>query len=243
MKNDIKIGYVILALGLALVGCDPAQVSGGSTPAAPVAPLCSSDMRANRNLVMIGDSISLGYTNYVIKGLCGEYNADHAHYPKEIADGQAVNARGTTFTIAHIDEWLAEEPAQLDVITWNNGLWNALDPAQDTFHGPNATDDATYEADLITIGNRLKATGARVIFFTTTDVPGTAGLSDRIPGRDLVLNDIAMRVLPPMGIEVHDLNALTRSNPQWHPATDLIHFTDAGYAAIGALIVQKVLGN
>lgn len=231
MKNIYALSMILV-----LSGCAKNCTNGSE---ATIEPASNCSIAADRNLLIIGDSISMGYTPYVQKNLCGTYNVERVHYPKDIADGMTENARSTSHTLLKLEGWLDRAAHPLHVITWNNGLWNARDPATDPEAPGHASDLATYEADLITIGTRLVATGARVIFFTTTDIPLSG--STFIPGRDTAENIIANAVLPPLGIEVVDLNAFTRAHPELHPATDPIHFTDEGYLQLGALISNAVL--
>lgn len=188
------------------------------------------------NLLIIGDSISMGYTSYVQKDLKLFYNVERATH----ADGTDENAQGTTYTIANLDRWLSQA-GKVDVITWNNGLWNARDPSLDAQAPGNATDLTTYQNDLTNIGRKLLATGARVIFFTTTDIPSSG--STFIPGRDIDENTIAYNVLVPMGIEVYDLHALAISNAKLHLSTDPIHFNTQGYSLFGEFVSDMVRTN
>ena len=222
------LNTTILLLALGLTACGHQQN----------APQVVASNTGSKNLLIIGDSISMGYTTYVQKDLAGLYHVERVHFAPDVNNGMDENAQGTTHVLANLDRWLAQAPAHLDVITWNSGLWNARDPNLDPQAPGNATDLSTYQSELVQIATRLKATGARVIFFTTTDIPATG--STFIPGRDLDENAIANSVLPGMGIEVYDLNAMARSNSKLHLSTDPIHFNAQGYSLFGEYISDMV---
>lgn len=197
--------------------------------------------KVTKNLLIIGDSISMGYNTYVQTDLCGFYNVQHVSLKADLIDNKEIqNAQGTTFTLANLDRWL-DQAGPLDVIVWNNGLWNARDPATDSWAPGNATDLNTYESELIQIANKLKATGARVIFFTTTDIPASG--STFIPGRDILENVSAKSIMSGLGVETYDLYALAIQNPKLHLATDPIHFNTQGYTLFGEFISAMVLAN
>lgn len=218
-----------------------------SSPSAPVAAVVDTSgtvcpKPGPHKLLIIGDSISMGYTTYLQKDLCAFYDVQHVGHT-ENTNEDIENAQGTTHTLANVDRWLAQAGplTSSDVITWNNGLWNARDPATDPQAPGNATDLTTYQTELEQIALRLKATGARVIFFTTTDIP-TAG-STFIAGRDLDENTTAGTVMDAASIEHYDLNALARSNPKLHLSNDPIHFNTQGYSLFGEYIADMVRAN
>lgn len=240
-----------LFLVLLLAGCAAPSQSGPSaleTAPSPVAvpaptPAPASQIDTRKKLLVIGDSISLGYISYLQRNLEAFYQVQHAQLPAYTAKGLIQNSEGTVYTLHYLDQWIAAA-GPVDVITWNNGLWDASDPSYDA---DNAIDLASYEANLIAIATKLKATGARVLFFTSTDIPvdgkdpATGQLF--IPGRDLEENAVALRVLPPLGVEVYDLNAMARSNPKLHLVNDPIHFNTQGYTLFGEYIADMVRAN
>ncbi|MBQ5808205.1 MAG: hypothetical protein IIW21_00435, partial [Clostridia bacterium] len=79
-----------------------------------------------KNVFLIGDSIrygaqpvSPGYGIYVKKMLEGKANV---YYPNE-------NCRFAQYTLRALYDWakrLKKENIQIDVIHWNNGLWDVL---------------------------------------------------------------------------------------------------------------------
>lgn len=215
--------FIFLILITCLTGCGKPSDSHETT-------------QVVENLLVIGDSISLGYLAPLQKDLETKYNVVHV----KDESGADQNAQGTTFTLININRWLRQAPSHLDVIIWNNGVWNALDPSINTENGPaNATDLDTYKSELIEIAKILNTTDARIIFVTTTDLPAPGFFKDR----DLEENKIAKSVLPSMGIEVFDVNELVRTNPQLHLGPNNIHFNEEGYELLAQVIAGAILIN
>ena len=67
-----------------------------------------------KNLLLLGDSIRVGYCNMVKEKLAGKVNV---YFPPE-------NCRFAQYTLRELERWTAELPP-IDVIHWNNGLWDS----------------------------------------------------------------------------------------------------------------------
>src|SRR6476659_1934499 len=116
-------------------------------------------------VLIIGDSISIGYTPFVKKNL-----ADQA-----IVIHNRGNAKYTQNGLDSLDAWLGDE--HFDVIQFNWGLWDLcyrnpkenLDPKyRDKIKGEVSTTKEEYQANLEAIVTRLEKTHAKLIFVTTT---------------------------------------------------------------------------
>ena len=126
-----------------------------------------------------------------------------------------VNGSSSDVGLKNLDAWLATDGAgkKWDVIHFNWGLhdlkhWKdgKLDPA-----GPQVNPVDQYEKNLREIVARLKKTGAKLIFATTTPVPeGTVG---RVAGDEVGYNTAAERVMKDEGIAIDDLHALVAPKP------------------------------
>jgi len=166
-------------------------------------------------VLILGDSISIGYTPLVIEALAGKANVSR---PK-------VNCGPTTRYLQSLDSWLTgpgvNHPAntQWDVIHFNAGLHDLCyrhpDAKgygnRDKVNGTQAVPPQQYEKNLETIVLRLKKTGAKIIFANTTVVP--EGEPGRKVGDDLRYNRVAAKVMARHAIPVHDLHALTTTFP------------------------------
>lgn len=86
---------------------------------------------------------------------------------------------------------------------------------------------------------RLKQTNAALIWANTTIVPeGEAG---RFVGDDTRYNEVAQRVMERHGIEINDLNKITcEFTPDLFVGPGDVHFTQEGYAVIGAHVAEKI---
>lgn len=176
---------------------------------------------ARPEVMSIGDSISIGYAPFL------------GVHPD-------ANCRNTVYTKENLDAWLAApEFALKKAIVWNNGLWNAVVPAQIPGGEPvrwYTTTDSAYQADLIEIGTKLVATGKPVYFVTTTPIVGPVFTA----GREITFNTIAKTVLPPLGITIIDLYALTVLHPEWRIASDDVHYFPTASSMMAKYILASM---
>ncbi len=180
-------------------------------------------------LLVIGDSISIGYIKPLSQMLADKYIA-----VRPTSDtGGLINCEGSTNARRNLEKWMKQNPSP-EVIVWNSGIWDA----QKLEYYPDITTLQQYEDNLIAIATRLKATKARVIFNTTTNLP--LNYPSLVSGREKLENDIAWRVLPPLGVEMYDLIAVGTEDLK---LPDGIHFTDHGSEVLAGAIASKVLAR
>jgi arylsulfatase len=227
----------------AVPGRAAAQSPAPFTPAADAAGQWAMQVDSRLpNVLLIGDSISIGYTREVRKALLGRANV----FRPMRTDGKSPdNCGDTAIGLKNIDRWLGER--RWDVIHFNWGLWDLCyrHPAsksqgnRDKVNGQVSTTPADYERQLEQLVTRLKATGARLIWASTTLVPeGEAG---RFPGDDVKYNAIAARVMARHGIEVNDLHALTRTfEPELFVKPGDVHFTAEGSQRLATQVAEKI---
>jgi acyl-CoA thioesterase-1 len=183
-------------------------------------------------VLLIGDSISMGYTLPVRAALAGRANV---HRPP-------VNSGDTARGVQSVDTWLGT--GKWDVIHFNFGLHDLkyLDAsgqlADAAKGGKLVASVETYEANLRKIVARLKQTGAKLIFATTTPVP--AGTAGRPEHAELPYNAAAVRVMRELGVAVNDLHAFvkTRQAEVQRPAN--VHFSDTGSARLAEVVVAAL---
>ena len=182
-------------------------------------------------VLLIGDSISIGYTLAVRAHFAGRANV---HRPGE-------NCGPSVLGLARLDTWLGAGPWA--VIHFNFGLHDLkyLDE-QGNYVTPDrghvvATPEQ-YEKNLRAIVSRLRRTGARLIFATTTPVP------TRSPGRvedsEQVYNAVALRVLAETGVAVNDLGAYAHAHQAEIQLPHNVHYTPAGYTALANLVTSSI---
>jgi lysophospholipase L1-like esterase len=153
------------------------------------------DVAGLPRVLIIGDSISIGYQVPLREALKGRANV---HRP-------GTNCGPTTRGVENIEAWLGD--GKWDVIHFNFGLHDVRHfengVASDADKGQRQVSEADYEKNLEQLVTRMKKTGARLIFATTTPVP--AGSAGRVPGDEVRYNEIARRVMQKQGVEIDDL--------------------------------------
>lgn len=195
-------------------------------------------------VLLLGDSISIGYTPFVREALRGEALVVRANRGPH--DRGIENCAGTTKGLQHLDRWLAQDGGDWDVIHFNWGLHdlkrvkadsgkNSNDPKD-----PRQAEPEQYEANLRALVERLKATGAGLVFGTTTPVPEGGVRPHRDPEDSVRYNEIAAGIMKEHGIAVNDLFAvIAQGDPSYGKPAD-VHFTRAGSKALGAQVVRAI---
>lgn len=176
------------------------------------------------NVLLIGDSISIGYTLPTRELLKGK--ADLFRVPE--------NAGPTTTGLTKIDAWLGTN--QWDVIHFNFGLHDLK--FMENGRRQVSLDD--YEQNLEQLVARLKQTGATLIWCSTTPVPPGRVQPKRLVGDAIIYNLAARRIMEKHGIAIHDLYsfALARQAEIQNPAD--VHFTKEGSAALAKSVAFAI---
>lgn len=192
------------------------------------------------NVLLIGDSISIGYTRAVRERLQGKANV----YRPMRGKGPD-NCGDTTIGLQKIEAWLGQR--KWDVIHFNWGLWDLCyrNPAattqgkRDKAKGTLSVPLPQYERNLEQLVTRLKATGAKLIWATTTVVPEAE--AGRFVGDERNYNAAAARVMQRHGIPTDDLFALTQGfGGKFSTAPGDVHYTAEGYRRIAAAVAESV---
>jgi lysophospholipase L1-like esterase len=171
-------------------------------------------------VLLIGDSISMGYTLPVRAKLAGKANV---HRPGE-------NCGDTARGLRRLDAWLGE--GHWDVIHFNFGLHDlkyldekgAYVPPE---KGRQVASLEQYEKNLRALVARLRQTEASLIFATTTPVP--AGTLGRVAHDELRYNAVAVRVMKELGVPLDDLHAGVVPQQEKIQRPKNVHFTAEGY--------------
>ncbi len=188
-------------------------------------------------VLILGDSISMGYTNMVRKGLEGKANVVR---PKD-------NCGDTVIGLKKLDGWLGDK--DWDVIHFNWGLWDLcyrnpkLDKAgnRDKVNGKISVPLPEYEKNLDQLVTQLKATGATLIWASTTFVP--EGEVGRVVGDDVKYNEVAARVMKKHGVAINDLHALSASfEPEMFVKPGDVHYTSVGSQKLADQVVARISG-
>lgn len=224
---------ILACLALALLLVAPLNAATRKTAATkPVDPALvpiEDDPKLPR-VLLIGDSISMGYTLPVRALLKGKANIHHP--PGNCGD----TARGLQF----MDRWLGD--GKWDVIHFNFGLHDLkyLDEKGNYVapdKGKQVASPEKYGENLKAIVERLKKTGAKLIWASTTPVPdGTTG---RVKGDEVKYNVVAEQVMKDSGIEIDDLHAVVVADPSLQRPKN-VHFSAHGYDVLAAKVVEHI---
>lgn len=196
------------------------------------------DVEGLPRVLLIGDSISMGYTLPVRELLKDKANV---HRP-------ATNCGPTTRGLEQLDQWLATggKDNHWDVIHFNWGLHdlkymgangsNLADPKAEGSHQQVPPDE--YRKNLQTLVKRLKETGATLIWRNTTPVP--EGAKGRVVGDSVKYNEIAAQVMKQEGVRVHDLYAFAKEHAANIQRKADVHYTPAGSRQLAQQVVNAI---
>lgn len=200
---------------------------GGLSPAydpkvPDIDPLATvEDQEGLPRVLLIGDSISMGYTIPVRKRLAGVANVHRI----------GENGGPTIKALDRIEAWLGD--SEWDVIHFN---WGLHDVRRDTGDVQVSIED--YEKNLTTLVERLKQTGATLVWASTTPIP--EGASRREPGDEVKYNAVAARVMESAGIATDDLYAFALDRLDRIQRKANVHFTPAGSAALADVVAREI---
>ena len=175
-------------------------------------------------VLIIGDSISIGYTPAVTKLLAGKAEVTH----------HEGNAEHTGNGIRKLEGWLGT--SKWDAITFNFGLHDL----KIMEGGKHQVDVETYEKNLDRIAERLQRTGARLLFINTTPVPEGKLSPLRKAGDEAAYNAAAARVMQKRGIRVVDLHAFAKSRLAAIQTPSNVHFTKQGSAELASVVARAI---
>ncbi|MBN2450101.1 MAG: SGNH/GDSL hydrolase family protein [Lentisphaeria bacterium] len=176
-------------------------------------------------VLLIGDSISMGYTLPV-----RELLADRANVHRIPTNG-GPTSRG----VESIEAWLGE--GKWNVIHFNWGLHD-LKRMED---GNHQVPLAQYEANLRSLAAALKETGAVLIWCSTTPVPEGDLRPPRSNEDVLAYNAAARRVMEENGIQINDLYAFALPRLKEIQLPVNVHFSADGSRVL-AEEVARVIG-
>ena len=185
-----------------------------------------------KKVILIGDSIRMGYAKYVKEALEGSAEVYHS----------ADSSRFSTYLFRFLPDWKRNEGwgDDIDLVHWNVGLWDVLEINGE---GP-INDAATYGKNIGRIYRHIKKLfpNAKQVFATSTSVieEGYKGDFKRHNHYIEEYNEIAQRVLSEFQVPVYDLYELTKNIPAEY-RSDMTHFdTPEATKIIGDRIVSVI---
>ncbi len=186
-------------------------------------------------VLLLGDSISIGYTLDVRQELDGVANVLRP----------AANCGPTTRGVANLDQWLGD--GSWDVIHFNFGLHDLkyIGPSGDGLAPVDAPGSRqqvplpAYRQHLQQIVDRLQQTDATLIWCSTTPVP--EGSRGRVQGDAAKYNAAALEIMPQEGIAIDDLFATAAAKLEKIQRPANVHFTPAGSAYLAKHVAAEIV--
>ncbi|MFA6564405.1 MAG: SGNH/GDSL hydrolase family protein [Verrucomicrobiia bacterium] len=166
-------------------------------------------------VLLIGDSVSRGYTQAVRKALAGKANVHRA----------PANCGPTATGIKKMDVWLGD--GKWDVIHFNFGIHDRNTPLND------------YTQRLEQLIERMKKAGAKLIWASTTPIPDDPP-KKQTAASIVERNAAAAALMKKQGVTINDLFAfITPHLAKVQPPKD-VHFNSDGYDLLGKQVAAAI---
>lgn len=186
-----------------------------------------------KKVLLIGDSIRMGYDNYVKEALKG---VAEVVYPHE-------NCQFAQYVLRHLEPWKRqlELDESVDVVHWNAGLWDTLR----NFDDDTLTPPEVYQGFINRICKKIKLLfpNAKVIFATSTPIleHKFSKESYRLNKDVIEFNKIAVDECLKYGFEIDDLYAVAEKFPEEY-YSDCTHLrTEKGTRLMTEAVCGSVL--
>ncbi|WP_439621345.1 GDSL-type esterase/lipase family protein [Gemmata sp.] len=182
-------------------------------------------------VLLLGDSIRLGYAPLVAKKLDG--TAEVVHHKE--------NGGDTATTLKNLDAWI--EGVKPTVVHFNCGLHDLKFGKKANAHQVPIDD---YEKNLRAIVARLKEATPHIVFATTTPIlddrhAQRKGDFDRFDKDVTAYNERAVKVMLELGVPVDDLNRIVRDGGAGALiGKDGTHYTPAGSERLADAVTDCV---
>ncbi len=218
MRSPLPFFLALLVLASPLLAAAP-PVKEKSPALAPI-----EDQAGLPRVLLIGDSISIGYSLPVRELLKGKANVHRI----------PANGGPTSRTLTSIDKWLGDK--KWDVIHFNWGIHDLKIMES----GKRQVEPADYEKNLRTLVAKFKATGAKLIWATTTPIPDGELSPQRKFGQVSEYNAIAKKVMSENGVAIDDLNAAVTPRIAELQNPKDVHYKPEGYAVLARQVASSI---
>ena len=205
---------------------------------------CSEPNQELPKILIIGDSISGGYFPFVQESLKGKAKVFQPTYIDENGKTKGC-CGGTTQGVKEMDFFLSNN--KWDIIHFNFGLHDIkhIDPVtgknSKNLSHPHQASPEEYERNLIEIIKKLKRTGAKLIFATTTPYPDKLGKQMRSPGMPKIYNQVALKIMNNNQIKVNDLYSSVLPKISDLQIPNNVHFKEKGSEFLANLVVKSIM--
>lgn len=185
-----------------------------------------------KNILLIGDSIRLGYDRAVRKSLEGIANV---YAPEE-------NCRFASYVLRYLHEYQELVPeGKVDILHWNAGLWDCLRLFEEEPHTP--IDVYAYYIERICIRIKKLMPDAQVIFATCTHVQSEKMRKEfkRYNEEIDAYNAAAVAVVKKYGFAINDLCAVSARLPEEAHSDTVHYYTPMGTEAFTKQVLDCLL--
>lgn len=186
-----------------------------------------------KKVVLLGDSIRLGYEKYVKDSLEG---VAEVYSPED-------NCRFTFWLMRYLRSLVGPDgiPADADLVVWNAGLW---DVARLVGDDQTLTPPDTYALMIKRLNNYLRVIfpKAKMIFCTNTNVQEEKYMGNLYRKNSDIkqFNALALEALKDTDTVINDLYSLTENIPD-DCRSDMTHFnTEQGVRMIGGKVLAVI---
>ncbi len=193
-----------------------------------------------KKILLLGDSIRMGYQSYVKELLSDEYEVV---FPED-------NGRFATYTLWQANQ-MFRKYSDIALVHFNNGYWDMnIEPPMTEAMLP--IDD--YKNTIRRIAQLSINYGAKVVFATTVPVIDGGSSEDNTgTGASLTYknswideyNEAAKSVMDELNVPINDLHALCLEHEKCYKCGDLLHLTEEGNkkcAQQTVELIRKILG-
>ena len=185
-----------------------------------------------KKIILIGDSIRMGYDKYVKEAFS---DVAELYYPTD-------NCRFATYILRFVHEWKkkGEWPEDADLVHWNAGLWDVPEIMGDE----PVTPIEHYAVQIARIDRRLRELfpKAKIVFATSTAVEEEkfGPVFKRRNATIEAFNAAAIKALEGTDTVIDDLYAVTASAPEGCHS-DMTHYsTPAGIEHVGGAVIGLI---
>ena len=195
-------------------------------------------------VLLMGDSVSIAYALEVRKLLAGVANVHRV----------PANCGSTKVAVGYygLKRWLPDPGEKWDVIHFNHGLHDLSyrfaddrdkndrgEYASPTNGGHQNVPPVDYEKNLRQIIARLKQTGAKLIFASTTPVP-ESDAAKYVKDSELPYNEIAKKVMTEEGVTWNDLWLLVKPRQSELQGARNVHFQAKGSSVMAKQVAEMI---
>lgn len=189
-----------------------------------------------KKIYLMGDSIRFGAVNspgygvYVKEKLNG---VAEVYYPND-------NCRFAQYTLRYLYDWAnSVDTKNIDIVHWNNGLWDVL-----RLHGDEPLTPIDMYVDFLErIYKKLRFLfpNAKIIFALSTPVIEEGGRADfmRYNKEIREYNNAAQELMKKLGVQVNDLYSVAE-NLGGSFRSDWVHYNEEGSKLLADAVIKAL---